>query len=272
MSDPGDKTAMSSRAVMGALLILLFMTPVVLLIVQSFAGTWPWPNLIPTSWSTRSWEILGRQIRPLLRSIMTSLGYSSAATLLSLILCFAPASALIRGRLPNRTLIETLLMAPIMVPPITFTLGIHHIFLRIGLADRWLGVVLILTAYSYPYMLRALMGGFEAMGDSFVTTAANLGAGRWRRIWQVELPLLIPAVVSGGSVVFLVAFSDYYLVFLVGGGAISGYSGYLFPFLTSSDRPVAALLTLIFLALPLLLFGLVELTVARWYRRRGMGE
>ncbi|MDF1566602.1 MAG: ABC transporter permease subunit [Spirochaetaceae bacterium] len=272
MADPGSKTAMRRHAVMGILLLFVFLAPVILLFIQSFAGIWTWPSLIPASWSTRSWEVLGGQIRPLISSIMTSLGYSAAATLLSLILCFAPAAALIRGGLPNRTLTETLLMAPVMVPPITFTLGIHHIFLRMGLADRWLGVVLILTAYSYPYMLRALMGGFEAMGDSYVITAANLGAGRWRRIWQVELPLLIPAVVSGGSVVFLVAFSDYYLVFLVGGGAISGYSGYLFPFLTSSDRPVAALLTLIFLALPLLLFGFVELTVARWYRRRGMGE
>lgn len=252
-------------------MLIIFTAPVVLLIVQSLAGQWPWPGLLPKTWSPRAWLIAASQWPPILRSIGTSLGYSAAATVLSLILCLTPAAALVRGDLANRTLVETLLMAPVMVPPITFTLGIHHIFLNIGLADRWPGVVLILTAYSYPYMLRALMGGYQAIGDHYVTTAANLGAGRMRRTLEIELPLLIPAIVSGASIVFLVAFSDYYLVFLVGGGAVSGYSGYLFPFLTSSDRPVAALLTILFLALPLLLFGLVELTVARWYRRRGMG-
>jgi putative spermidine/putrescine transport system permease protein len=252
-------------------LLVIFTTPVVLLVIQSFAGQWSWPRLLPETWSSRAWVITASQWPPILRSIGTSLGYSAAATFLSLVLCITPAAAMVRGNLPNRTLTETLLMAPVMVPPITFTLGIHHVFINIGLADRWLGVVFILTAYSYPYMLRALMGGYEAMGDHYVITAANLGAGRLRRTLEIELPLLIPAIVSGGSIVFLVAFSDYYLVFLVGGGAVSGYSGYLFPFLTSSDRPVAALLTIVFLALPLLLFALVELTVSRWYKRRGMG-
>lgn len=259
------------RRTFAVFLLVIFITPVLLLVIQSFAGQWPWPGLLPQTWSSRAWTIAASQLPPILRSIGTSLGYSAAATFLSLVLCITPAAALVRGDLANKTLIETLLMAPVMVPPITFTLGIHHVFLNIGLADRWLGVVLILTAYSYPYMLRALMGGYQVIGDNYVTTAANLGAGRIRRTLEIELPLLIPAIVSGASIVFLVAFSDYYLVFLVGGGAVSGYSGYLFPFLTSSDRPMAALLTIVFLALPLLLFGLVEITVSRWYRRRGMG-
>lgn len=259
------------KKIFAVTVVVIFTLPVLLLIIQSLAGQWPWPRLLPATWSPRSWLIVASQWKPVLRSIGTSLGYSAAATALSLILSLTPAAALVRGNLTNRLLIETLLMAPVMVPPITFTLGIHHIFLNIGLADRWLGVVFILTAYSYPYMFRALIGGFEVIGDHYVITAANLGAGRLRRTLEVELPLLIPAIVSGGSVVFLVAFSDYYLVFLVGGGAVSGYSGFLFPFLTSSDRPVAALLTLLFLALPLILFGLVEITVSRWYRRRGMG-
>lgn len=266
-----ERSIASMQRIFAVFLLIIFTAPVALLIIQSFAGQWPWPRLVPETWSPRAWLAAASQWPPILRSIVTSLGYSAAATFLSLILCLTPAAALVRGDLANKTLVETLLMAPVMVPPITFTLGIHHIFLNIGLADRWPGVVLILTAYSYPYMLRALMGGYQAMGDHYVTTAANLGAGRLRRTLEIELPLLIPAIVSGASIVFLVAFSDYYLVFLVGGGAISGYSGYLFPFLTSSDRPMAALLTIVFLILPLLLFGLVELIVSRWYKRRGMG-
>ncbi len=250
-------------------IIGIFITPLVLLALQSVSARWPWPALLPETWSARSYRIIAGQAAPLITSLGTSVTYSLAATALSLVLCLTPAAALVRGDLKNRILIETLLMAPVMVPPVTFTLGIHHVFLHLGLADRWAGVVLVLTAYSYPYMLRALMGGYQTIGESYMATAANLGAGRWRRTIDIEIPMLLPAIVAGGSVVFLVAFSDYFLVFLVGGGAVSGYSGYLFPFLTSSDRPVAALLSLIFLAVPLLLFGVVELIVSRWYRRIG---
>lgn len=250
--------------------LVVFTAPIALLAVQSFSGRWTWPGLLPQTWGLRAWRIFGAQAQPILKSLFISMTYSLAAAVLSLILCYMPAAALVRGNLANRSLIETLFMAPVMAPPIAFTLGIHHVFISLGLADRWLGVVLVLTVFFYPYMLRALMGGFEVMGEKYSITARNIGAGPWRCIWEIELPLLIPAIVSGGSIVFLAAFSSYYLVFLIGGGAVSGYSGYLFPFLNSSDRPAAALLSLLFLALPLLLFGLVETAVSRWYRRRGM--
>ena len=75
---------------------------------------------------------------------------------------------------------------------------------------------------------------------------------------------------AGGTVVFLVAFTEYFLVFLIGGGAVPSYAGYLFPMLLSSDRPVAALLTLIFLCIPLLLFVGLEFLVVRMYRKKGL--
>lgn len=253
------------------LLVFAFVVPVAVLVVQSAAARWPWPRVLPESWSPRSFVVLAAQSGMIAKSLGSSLLYSLAAVALSLVLCIAPAAALVRGDLPRRPLVEALLMAPVMVPPVTFTLGIHHVFLRMGLVDSWLGVTLVLTAFAYPYMLRSLMGGYEAMGEGYTATAGNLGAGRFRRTFQIEIPLLLPAIVAGGSVVFLVAFSDYYLVFLIGGGAVPSYSGYLFPFLTSSDRPVAALLSILFLLLPITLFLILEVTVSRWYRSRGMG-
>jgi ABC-type sulfate transport system permease component len=119
-------------------------------------------------------------------------------------------------------------------------------------------------------MLRALMAGFQVLGSRYNLCAQNLGAGFWRTLFRVELPLLLPAVVAGGSVVFLVAFSEYFLVFLVGGGAVPSFTGYLFPLLTSSDRSLASLLTLGFLLVPLLLFLFLEMTITRIYRKKGM--
>jgi putative spermidine/putrescine transport system permease protein len=76
--------------------------------------------------------------------------------------------------------------------------------------------------------------------------------------------------VAGGSVVFLVAFSEYFLVFLIGGGSVHSYTGTLFPILNSSDRAMGSLLTLVFLLVPLMLFVLTDTAVTRIYRRKGM--
>lgn len=70
--------------------------------------------------------------------------------------------------------------------------------------------------------------------------------------------------------VFLVAFSEYFLVFLIGGGSVVSFTGTLFPLLSSSNRSLAAILTLIFLFLPIVLFLIMDIALVRLYRKRGM--
>ena len=190
--------------------------------------------------------------------------------LLTLAMCIVPARHFARHEFRGKTLLEGLLLAPALVPPMTFSMGMHHLFIKAGLADTTAGVVLALAAFSYPYMLRALVAGYLSFGPEYEQCAANLGADRITRLTRVELPLLLPSAVAGGSVVFLVAFSEYFLVFLIGGGAVESYTGYLFPFLNSSDRAVASILTLLFLVVPIALFVLLDLVLARLYRARGM--
>ncbi len=152
----------------------------------------------------------------------------------------------------------------------TFAMGLHMVFIRLSLADTVAGVVLILALFSYPYMFRALVAGFQTMGQDYRTCARNLGADPAAIFWQVEMPLLVPAMIAGGSVVFLVAFSEYFLVFLMGGGIVPSFTGFLMPLLSSSNRSLAALLTLIFLVLPILLFFILDWSLMRNYRKKGM--
>jgi putative spermidine/putrescine transport system permease protein len=82
--------------------------------------------------------------------------------------------------------------------------------------------------------------------------------------------LIFPAVAAGGSVVFLVAFSEYFLVFLIGGGTVPSFTGYLFPLITSSNRGMGALVTLVFLAMPITMFVVLEMLMSAYYRKRLM--
>lgn len=70
--------------------------------------------------------------------------------------------------------------------------------------------------------------------------------------------------------VFLVAFSEYFLVFLIGGGSVASYTGYLFPYLSGGDRTLGSVLTLLFVVVPLVLFVLLDRTLSVYYRRREM--
>ena len=252
------------------ILALVFVLPVVVLVLVSLAPGWRFPQVWPAAFSAKGLGFFMRHHEQILWALASSFGFSLLTVALTLVLCLVPAAVFSRNEFTGKALLEGLLLTPALVPPMTFAMGLHYLFIKASLADTLFGVVLILAMFSYPYMFRALVAGYQTMGEEYRICARNLGASSREILFRVELPLLIPAMIAGGSVVFLVAFSEYFLVFLIGGGAVPSFTGTLFPLLSSSNRSLAAILTLIFLFLPIVLFLVLDLTLMRVYRKKGM--
>jgi len=251
-------------------LLVVFVLPLAVLVISSLSASWSFPELLPEALSLRALQYVSSQIRPILLSLLSSSAYSLLTVGFVFLLSLLPARALARYDFPGKTFVDALLLIPVLLPVMTFSMGIHVIFLRLGLSDTFAGIVLILSIYSYPYMLRALISGYLRIPGQYTTTARNLGGSFLYTLLHVELPMLLPGIAAGASVVFLVAFSEYFLVFLIGGGAVPSYTGYLFPFLQGSDHSIASLLALIFLVIPLLLFFLMEGIISTIYKKRGL--
>ncbi len=250
-------------------LTLLFLVPVVVLILQAGAPGWRFPELVPEL-TFDGLRVLAARPGPFLTALASSLGYSLATVAVTLAMTILPAQVLAFRTFPGKNLLEGLLLLPALVPAMTFSMGLHFILIKIGLADTAPGVILVLSMISYPYMLRALTTGYTLMGREYAACARNLGASKRRAFLEVELPQLLPAMEAGASVVFLVAFSEYFLVFLIGGGNVASFTGYLFPLITSSNRGLGALVTLVFLAVPIALFIVLEMGLYRYHRKRRM--
>ena len=260
---------MGRVSILGAFL-LIFVFPVIVLLLGAFSSSWNFPEVFPATFDLRSLHYLAQHGQDIGISLLSSCLYSFGTVVFTFAMTILPAKLFARTDFFAKNFLEGLFLAPALIPPMAFAMGAHFIFLRLGLADTTLGVILILSIISYPYMLRALIAGYQAYGDNYWLCARNLGAAPLRILWAVELPLLLPALLAGATIVFLVAFSEYFLVFLIGGGTVPSYSGYIFPILNSSDRSVASLLTLIFLVLPIAFFVLLDKLIYSAYRRRGM--
>jgi len=253
-----------------AFLLILFVLPLLILLMLSFSTRWQYPQIWPESLGLRPWIYLFRESPGFLQSLMSSLAYSLAAGILALVLCLLPARVLGRENFPGKGWVESLLLSPILLPVMTFSMGIHILFLKMGWTGTSLGVIWILTLYNYPYMLRALIAGYRQIPREMTQTAKNLGASTAEVILRVEVPSLLPAIAAGFPILFLTAFSEYFLVFLIGGGAVPSLTGYLYPFIRGSDYPLSSLLVLIFLILPVLLFILQDTIVHHIYKRRSL--
>jgi iron(III) transport system permease protein len=60
-----------------------------------------------------------------------------------------------------------------------------------------------------PISSRSILAGFRALDPSLDEAAASLGAGRWRTLWRVTLPLLRPAIAAGATLAFVTGLGDF---------------------------------------------------------------
>lgn len=250
--------------------VLAFTLPLAALGVASFSGRWPFPRVLPETWSLRAWAYAASSAPRIAASLASSTLYSLAAVLLGTGLSLPAARSLAAARRGGA--LEALLLLPAVLPPASYAFGLNRLFLAAGLGSSWPAVVIALAFASYPYQLRTLIAGYRHAGTGFGDCARNLGAGPVRTWLTVEIPVLLPALAAGGSVAFLVCFSDYFLVFLTGGGRVDSFTGFLAPFLASSDRSLGAAFSLLFLAVPLAGFGVLEGLLRAFHTRRGLAD
>lgn len=197
----------------GLLALLLLPHATLLLVSLVPAGTWT-TELFPPVLSTRNYAALfGEPER--LRPLVNSLTMASASTVAALALAIVAARLVVVGRVRVRAGIEALLAAPWAMPGTVFAIALATAF---GVHRPWAGRwVLVGTFWILPmaYLVRSLpltgwaaLAGLRQLDVSVEEAAASLGAGRWRTIRKVTVPLVRPALAAGVSLAFILALGD----------------------------------------------------------------
>ena len=194
----------------------VLLLPHLTLLVVSFVpvGTWT-TEAIPPAWTLRNYATLVQdpvRVKPLLNSLWLASAATAAAVAISLL----AGILVVRRRVPGRGALEALLALPWAVPGTVFAIAIATAFsVHAPLAGRivLVGTVWILPlAYlvrNLPLTSRATLAGFRALDPSLDEAAASLGAGRWRTLWAVTVPLLRPSLVAGATLAFATALGDF---------------------------------------------------------------
>jgi iron(III) transport system permease protein len=203
-------------AALGWGLAVFLLLPHLTLLLISFVppGTWTVEILPPVLDGSNYATLLSTPER--LRPVLNSLWMASLATFgaIALGLTTARVSVRVKGRLGG--LLETLISVPWALPGTVFAIALATTF---AVDMPWTGrVVLVGTPWLLPlaYLVRSLpltgrsaLAGLRQFDSSLEEAAASLGAGRWRRLVRVVLPLLRPAVMAGASLAFITALGDF---------------------------------------------------------------
>jgi putative spermidine/putrescine transport system permease protein len=254
------------RLVAFSALAAFILTPYLPLVVWSFAFRWTFPDLLPAEWSLRPWLYLvspAAQVGPALRD---SLLLGVIVTLLAALIGLPAGRALGLYRFPGKTLVEFIILAPVIVPGLAVVLGMHVVFIRLGLADTWPGVVLAHLIPTTPYMVMLMASVFANYDVQFEQQARVLGASPWRTFRYITMPAILPGLAVSSLFVFLLSWSQYVLTLIIGGGTIITLPMLLFSFARSGDNAITAALSLVFIAPSLFLLA----ATARFLQGLGM--
>jgi putative spermidine/putrescine transport system permease protein len=249
-------------------LLVIITLPLISLIIGAFTLRVPWPMLIPESWGLRAWEYIMSASAGTGEAILTSLFIAVLVTLINLLLAIPAADALSRYSFAGKKWFEVLLYAPIIIPAFVSVMGIHMTFIRFGLTETLIGVVLAHVSPSLPYMIRALMISFGTLGFEWEEQGRMLGAKRLQRLRYIVLPHILPGIMAGAGLSMLVSLSQYLITFLVGGGQVVTIPILLFPFASSGDPSIAAAYTLIFAGLAAAALWGLDMSLNGYYKKR----
>jgi len=164
---------------------------------------------------------------PLLReSIFNSFRLGITTTLVTLALSLPLSYALTRLSFVGKRWLSALVLVPMVMPPFVGAIGMKQLLARFGsvnlllvnlgliehpigwLASGFGGVVVLQVLHLYPIMYLNLCSALANVDPSLEEAACNLGAGGWKRFRTVTLPLMMPGVFAGCSIVFIWAFTD----------------------------------------------------------------
>lgn len=227
--------------------------PFLPLLLWSVSQRWFYPALLPHEFGLRAWSYVfttaGSQI---VNSLWISLFLALVTTVISLTLGIPAGRALGLYDFSGKRFVGLLLILPVIVPPLSVSMGLHLWFIRLNLAETFSGLVLIHLTFCLPYTIFVIWSVFTDYDPDFEEQARSLGAGPLTVVFRVMVPMILPGITVAALFSFLLSWSQYLSSLIIGGGKFLTLPILLFSLMNSGDKPVAAAVSLVFI-LPALL-------------------
>jgi putative spermidine/putrescine transport system permease protein len=240
-------TTRSARTLWAALLALWLVLPIFPLAIWSFARGWRFPDLLPRDWTLQAWRYALGPVSGVVPALGQSLSIALCATALAITFGLPAGWALGRYRFRGKSIAELAILAPVIVPGLTAALGIHSVFIGLGLTNGFTGVVLVHLIPTLPYMILVSSGVIANHDPAYAEQARSLGASALGAFRHATLPAILPGLLAGALFVFLVSWSQYLLTLLIGGGRVATLPLVLFSFAASGRNDIAGAIAMIYI-------------------------
>ena len=197
-------------------------------------------------------------------SLVIAMGAASAAT----VIATCAAVAMLRaGAFRGRMLSFPLISLPLMVPEIVTAVATLIFFSAIGFTAGRATILVAHIVFCIPFAYLPIAARLQGIGAVYEQAAQDLYANRWQAFRLVLLPLLMPGIIAGFLLAFIISLDDFIITNFVKGAGVETLPTAIFGAVKQGIKPgIMAISTL------LLLTSVVFVTLSCLFARMGEGN
>lgn len=272
-------TAITISLIVGILFAVFFIYPAGMVVKQAFEGT----SSDGTSFFTL--EFISTVFRnPIYREgLWNAFALGITSTLATLAIAFPLALAAHRYDFPGKPVLGVLVLIPMILPPFVGAVGVKQmlgvngalnaLLIDLGWMDaalpydwlangRFAGIVVMNALHLYPILYMNIAASLANLDPAMEQAAENLGCPPWKRFFRITLPLAMPGVFAGASIVFIWAFTELGVPLVFDYGRVAPVQ--IFDGLKGLDKnPIPYALTAILLVVAAVVFIISKLVMGR---------
>ena len=199
---------------------------------------------------------------------MPALGSSLVIALLASVLAVVAVLLVVpltRNR--ARSVLRISVYAPLLIPQVSFVLGLQMMLTWLWLDGSWLAMIWVHSLFIIPFAWLIIAPADANLDRRYLTVAASLGAGPAARYLKVALPMLSPAITTALFVGVAVSVALYLPSLFAGGGRITTITLEAVALASGGSWQMAGVATMLQLVIPLVIFLFLRRWQARTYGR-----
>jgi len=209
--------------------------PIVVLIFYSFNS-----NRMVMNWGGFGfeWYLKAFQNEDIQKAVWNSLIVATVATIFATAIATIGALVLARGgNFRGKTVSLGLITLPLMVPEIVTAVAVLIFFSAIGMNWGLVNVIIAHITFCIPFAFMPIRARLEGMDTSLEQAARDLYASEWETFRYVTVPLLMPGIVAGAMLAFVISMDDFIITLMVGGAGSTTLPVYIYSMIRRGLTP-----------------------------------
>lgn len=204
------------------------------------------------------------------QAFANSFKIAPVAALLATALGTLAAIGLSQSHVPFKRVIMAILISPMIVPLIISAAGMYFFYSRIGIQGTYWSIVLAHAALGTPFVIITVTATMVGFDRSLTRAAASMGADPLTTFFKVQMPLIIPGVVSGALFAFITSFDEVVVVLFLGSAGQKTIPWQMFTGLREQISPTILAVATIMVVVSMLLLSVLEILRRRSEKLRGL--